>query len=137
MSEPEFDLAKLRRLQRQCDSLAARRHAIAELLQDAQESARFAHGSLAAQFRQAQALGRCVGAEFDDVADWTDGQLKGEGLSVKTRDQWREALEAADAYRQELAAIDAQSAPLRRLVAACERLVPPDTLHMPGVLKGA
>lgn len=133
----EFDLAKLRHLQRQRDSLQARRHALAELRQSEMDAERFARDNLAAQFRQAQARGLCVGATFDDIVDWTDAQMRDEGLSTRMRVQWQTAAEAAEAYAAEIAEIDAQARPLVRLVAACERLVPGDALHMPAVLKGA
>lgn len=130
-----YDLAKLRRLQRQRDSLAARGNAISDLLQAETEAARFYRQSLHSQFMQAQAMGRCVAADFDDVPDWSDDQMKAEGLSPKTRTQWRDATEAADAYRRELAGLNQAAAPLRRLVAACERLVPSDAVILPGVVK--
>lgn len=132
----EFDLAKFRHLQRQRDSMQARRHALAELRQSEIDAERFAFENLAAQFRHAQARGQCVGAKFEDIVDWTDAQMRDEGLSTRMRAQWQAAAEAAEAYAAEIAEIDAQARPLVRLVAACETLVKGDRLEMHGVIKG-
>jgi vacuolar-type H+-ATPase subunit D/Vma8 len=132
----DFDLPKLRRLQRQRDSLGDRYRATADRRIEARDRLNAAREEARSQVRHAQLMSG-FHLEFEDVAAWTDAQFREYRLSVAPFRTMREAAEAVAAYEAELTAIGAELDPLRRLLTACERIVKPEgSIELLGVSDG-